>query len=510
MSELTARLVKLGKDLGLEGPELRAFMKEERDREEKREAQERQEKEKKEAQERQEKKEAQERQEKREAQERQEKREAQEREDKMRKEEQERKDKLELEKLKLQAEIENAKSLHSKKDSSTSDWIAKIPRMNPFSEAKGDTMDAFLFRFEMLVKTHNWPEDKKFLALSNLLTSESLKVLQTLSVEQQTYACLKQAVLKKFLCTAADYNVKFRTAGPTNTEDADAFISRLETVFDKYQERTSRRDKWQQNSNQRSSSCGPNWKQRDYAQPNQRFPRWNDSPYNNFRRQNKGNFRGYSQRRPSRGRGMPSRGNYHSQRYEYASSASILINKSDKTSPHQLNIVSGKINGTDCTVLRDTGCTCVGIRQCLLEPNDFTNETATCQMFDGSEKKFRKATAFIETPFFTGKVTALALANPVVDVIVGNIIGVGDQRNLNEQSPTWKDDPDSAHKAHAYVSTRAQKSTADNVNPNNSGDNKQAEKDENTSYKTAVSEFKREDLEKEQQSDLTLKRFEQS
>ncbi|GFN95461.1 reverse transcriptase [Plakobranchus ocellatus] len=105
--------------------------------------------------------------------------------------------------------------------------------MNPFSEAKGDTMDAFLFRFEMLVKAHNWPEDKKFLALSNLLTGESLKVLQTLSVEQQTYSCLKQALLKKFLCTAADYNVKFRTAVPTNTEDADAFISRLETVFDK-------------------------------------------------------------------------------------------------------------------------------------------------------------------------------------------------------------------------------------------------------------------------------------
>ncbi|GFN91180.1 hypothetical protein PoB_001768600 [Plakobranchus ocellatus] len=102
MSELTARLVKLGRDLGLEGPELRAFVKEERDREEKREAQERQEK--------------------KEAQERQEKREAQEREDKMRKEEQERKDKLELEKLKLQAEIENAKSLYSKKDSSTTEY----------------------------------------------------------------------------------------------------------------------------------------------------------------------------------------------------------------------------------------------------------------------------------------------------------------------------------------------------------------------------------------------------
>ncbi|GFN88379.1 reverse transcriptase [Plakobranchus ocellatus] len=40
----------------------------------------------------------------------------------------------------------------------------------------------------------------------------------------------------KFLCTAADYKVKFRTVVPTNTEDADAFISRLETVFDKWLE----------------------------------------------------------------------------------------------------------------------------------------------------------------------------------------------------------------------------------------------------------------------------------
>ncbi|GFO32872.1 hypothetical protein PoB_005937700 [Plakobranchus ocellatus] len=199
MSELTARLVKLGRDLGLEGPELRAFVKEERDREEEREAQERQEK----------------------------------------KEAQERKDKLELEKLKSS------------------------------------------------------PSCKAYIA-------KEVEIVANVGVTKES---------------------------KNNQEQFN---------------RTSRRDKWQQNSNQRSSSCGPNWKQRDHAQPNQRFPRWNDSPHTNFRRQNKGNFRGYSQRRPSRGRGMPSRGNYHSQPYEYASSASILFNKSDKTSPHQLNIVSGK------------------------------------------------------------------------------------------------------------------------------------------------------------------------
>ena len=47
---------------------------------------------------------------------------------------------------------------------------------------------------------------------------------------------MKQALLKKFLCTAADYNNKFRNATPLPSEDADAFISRLEMVFDRWVE----------------------------------------------------------------------------------------------------------------------------------------------------------------------------------------------------------------------------------------------------------------------------------
>ena len=104
--------------------------------------------------------------------------------------------------------------------------------MAPFSESKGDTMDTFIFRFETLVKSYDWSDDTKFLALSNPLTGESLRVLQTLSLGQQNYDCLKQALLQKFLCTASDYNAKFRNAAPLPSEDADAFISHLEMVFD--------------------------------------------------------------------------------------------------------------------------------------------------------------------------------------------------------------------------------------------------------------------------------------
>ena len=103
--------------------------------------------------------------------------------------------------------------------------------MAQFSEPKGDNMDAFIFRFEMLVKSYDWFDDTKSLALPNLLAGESLRVLQTLSLEQQNYDCLKQALLKKFLCTASNYNAKFRNATPLPSEDADAFVSRLEMVF---------------------------------------------------------------------------------------------------------------------------------------------------------------------------------------------------------------------------------------------------------------------------------------
>ena len=60
--------------------------------------------------------------------------------------------------------------------------------------------------------------------------------MQTLSLEQENYDCLKQALLKKFLCTASDYNAKFRSATSLPSEDADVFFSRLEMVFDKWVE----------------------------------------------------------------------------------------------------------------------------------------------------------------------------------------------------------------------------------------------------------------------------------
>ena len=265
MAELTENLIKMGRERGYSGEQLQTFVKEEkaeirqreeeqrerereekerereekeREREEKEREREEKEREREEKERKREEKER-EREEKEREREREREREEKEREREERRlkreaEEQERQAQLQLAKINAEIEISRAKKSTTK--NASHEFLSKVPKMAPFSELKGDTMDAFIFRFEMLVKSYDWSDVTKFLALSNLLTGDSLRVLQTLSLEQQNYNYLKQALLKKFLCTAADYNNKFRNAIPLPSEDADAFISRLEMVFDRWVE----------------------------------------------------------------------------------------------------------------------------------------------------------------------------------------------------------------------------------------------------------------------------------
>ena len=84
-----------------------------------------------------------------------------------------------------------------------------------------------------------------------------------------------------------------------------------------------------------------------------------------------------------------------------------------------------------CSVLRDTGCSTVGINSSFINPEDFTGETATCVMLDGKKCTLPTAHAHNETPFFKGYVVALVLSSPVADIIRANIVGVNDS--------TWRE-----------------------------------------------------------------------
>ena len=580
MAELTENLIKMGRELGYSGAELQTFVKEEkaeirqreekeRQREEREKEREREEREREREREREEKEREREREREEKEREREEKeREREERRLKREAEEQERHAQLQL--AKINAEIEISRVNKSTTKNASHEFLSKVPKMAPFLESKGDTMDAFIFRFEMLVKSYDWSDDTKFLALSNLLTGDSLRVLQTLSLEQQNYNYLKQALLKKFLCTAADYNNKFRNAIPLPSEDADAFISRLEMVFDRWVElseiekgnyeqlrdlilrdqiysslhsdivmflkerspksvkeirslaekyrtahpskplakdhsilanvgvsktngrkqdeakeqenRQSRRDKWhhQHIDGPRAQSCGPpRFRENAWTAPRQ-MHQWHHSPsqrgYRGNRRRNSYSYN--SQRGFSRGpyRSYNDR-NYTPANREYASSSSIMTSSPGSRKSGNLNLFPGSVNNIACSVLRDTGCSTVGIKSSFIKPEDYTGETTTCIMFDGSECTLPTAHAHIDTPFFKGNVIALVVSSPVADIILGNIIGMNDSTANENNVGRHEREPDSSgEQKFVNVITRAQKKLDENINNRDTHTHSQLEK----------------------------------
>lgn len=49
-----------------------------------------------------------------------------------------------------------------------------------------------------------------------------------------------------------------------------------------------------------------------------------------------------------------------------------------------------------------------------------------CVLIDGTVRRTPVANVEIETPYFTGKVRAVCMREPLYDVIVGNVEGVTD------------------------------------------------------------------------------------
>ena len=56
--------------------------------------------------------------------------------------------------------------------------------------------------------------------------------MHSLGHDQQTYTSLKNALLKKYQCTAQEYAKNFRQATPLESQDIDSFVTRLKMLFD--------------------------------------------------------------------------------------------------------------------------------------------------------------------------------------------------------------------------------------------------------------------------------------
>ncbi|KAL8561887.1 hypothetical protein ACOMHN_046677 [Nucella lapillus] len=91
-----------------------------------------------------------------------------------------------------------------------------------------------------------------------------------------------------------------------------------------------------------------------------------------------------------------------------------------------LPVKEGWIGQCKVKVLRDTGCSCGVVRASLVKEKDLTGQVQTCTLIDGTKREFPVAELVVQTPYFSGKLSALVMESPIYDLIVGNVPGARD------------------------------------------------------------------------------------
>ena len=101
---------------------------------------------------------------------------------------------------------------------------------------------------------------------------------------------------------------------------------------------------------------------------------------------------------------------------------------------NDMKTVQGIMGNQMVSVLRDTGCTGVIVKQSLVSSENLTGKMHSCMMVDRTTLQLPEAKVSLDTPYFKGDTLALCMENPLVDVIIGNIPGA---RNAYDPNMNW-------------------------------------------------------------------------
>ena len=97
----------------------------------------------------------------------------------------------------------------------------------------------------------------------------------------------------------------------------------------------------------------------------------------------------------------------------------------------QLHTADAYVGQTKVKMLRDTGCEGVVVKAALVPQSAMTGQYKTCMLIDGTIRKFPIAEIEVNTPYFSGKVFAKCMKNPVYDLIIGQGVGAKDPAKSN-------------------------------------------------------------------------------
>ena len=135
-------------------------------------------------------------------------------------------EKIEVEKLKLERE-----KLERDKEASTGIVKIKVP---PFNDEKDD-LDTYLSRFESVAEMKKWKKEDMAIHLSTLLTGGALKTFFALSdAQRKDYTVVKDALLRRYALTEDEFRKRFFVTGVTEGETVQQFMARLEQLFTKW------------------------------------------------------------------------------------------------------------------------------------------------------------------------------------------------------------------------------------------------------------------------------------
>jgi hypothetical protein len=354
------------------------------------------------------------------------------------------------------------------------------PKLPKFDEDKDD-MDSYLERFEIFATVQNWKTEEWSISLSALLTGKGLQVFTSMPTKDiKNYNKLKNALLKRYQLTEEGFRRKFRDAHPEDNESAYQFIARIKRYFQRWVELTEIEKSYdglqellikEQYINTCSAEMKIYLRERaikDIDELVSLAERYTEARYseesteNQPKKQNVHQAAGAKQEEGYRSqqgekrcfickktnhvakecyfneankKPWHNRNGPRQQRNNETAGVSVAQRSKAGTEinkTHTMPICEGMVNGYHASVLRDTGCSTAAIREDLVGQTQFTGEETTCILIDGTQRKFPLASVYIDTPFYTGQVEAMAMKQPIADIILGNIAAVRD-----EPDPAW-------------------------------------------------------------------------
>src|ERR1043165_7906831 len=231
--------LKLGRDLGIEGDELKSFVKERQAELREERAKEREDKKARELLE--------DERAKLQIEEEKAKRQMEDERAKRQMEDERAKRQMDLEVKKLEAEIKvkeiEARAAYDRRQTENHNGIFVTEREegNNINHRRGmrdikfpnfnenkDCLDAYLLRFERTVEAYEIPQEIWALTLARHLEGKALEVYQRLnSTEAQDYNCLKDQLLRRFRLTEDGYRQRFRNSRIEIGETCSQFFQRL-------------------------------------------------------------------------------------------------------------------------------------------------------------------------------------------------------------------------------------------------------------------------------------------